>query len=155
MGDARSRWRWVKKWWLPRATVRRPFGRGPAVPRRGYERGASAVEFALIATVFALILMAFFDMGRVVYFNSAVEAAAQEGARAYAGNPSLTTNQLKTIILSKVVGLDSDSLSVTVSTPDSRTVEVSVTYPYQPITPLLQPFFSPGYQVTATTRLRY
>jgi len=155
MGHARSRWRWEKKRWLPRAMVPRPFKRGPGPRRRGCERGASAVEFALIATVFAFILMAFFDMGRAVYFNGAVEAAAQEGARAYAGDPSLTTSQLKTIILNKVVGLDSDSLTVTVSTPDSRTVEVSVSYPYEPITPLLQPFFSPGYQVTATTRLRY
>jgi len=155
MGNTISMWTWVKGRWSPRAMGPRQHGRGSDARRRGHERGAGAVEFALIVTVFAFILMAFLDMGRVVYLNSAVEAAAQEAARAYAGNTSLTTSQLKTIITNKVAGLDSSSLSVTVSSPDSRTVEVSVSYPYQPITPLLQPFFSQGYQVTATTRLRY
>jgi Flp pilus assembly protein TadG len=48
--------------------------------RRG--RGQALVEFALIVPVFALILFALLDFGRVIYTQNTVEQAAREASRA-------------------------------------------------------------------------
>jgi Flp pilus assembly protein TadG len=45
------------------------------------DRGAAAVEFALILPVFLLLLCGFMDMALLVYSRSILGNAAQEGAR--------------------------------------------------------------------------
>ncbi len=62
------------------------------------ERGAAAVEFAIVLTVLLLILLGIIDFGRLLYVSQGVKAASREGARVAAvrtawgaaGNP--TTN---------------------------------------------------------------
>src|SRR4051794_13697432 len=56
----------------------------PLVVRRAHSgrRGQALVEFALILPVFMLILFAFIDAGRFVFFASTLSQAAREGARA-------------------------------------------------------------------------
>lgn len=47
-------------------------------------RGASAVEFALIAPIFLLIVLFMVDAGRILFINVTLQNAAAQGARASA-----------------------------------------------------------------------
>lgn len=45
------------------------------------QRGQGLVEFAFVLPLFVLVLFGIFDIGRLVYINSALSQAAREGAR--------------------------------------------------------------------------
>ena len=49
--------------------------------RTHHERGQTLVEFALIIPLFALLLFALLDFGRVIYTQNTVEQAAREASR--------------------------------------------------------------------------
>ena len=48
---------------------------------RSRQRGQTLVEFALIIPIFLLLTVGFLDLGRAVYYYSAIHNAAREGAR--------------------------------------------------------------------------
>jgi len=52
--------------------------------RRRNDRGAAAVEFALVAPLFFALLFGIIELGVTLNENQAVEAAAREGARVLA-----------------------------------------------------------------------
>ncbi len=54
------------------------------------ERGAAAVEFALILPLLVLMLVGIMDMGRMVYIRSILESAARAGAQAAFADPGAT-----------------------------------------------------------------
>jgi Flp pilus assembly protein TadG len=56
----------------------------PGIAGRSRGRGQAVVEFALVVPVFFLAVFGLFDVGRLVYTNSALSQAAREGARAAA-----------------------------------------------------------------------
>ncbi|MFC5475285.1 TadE/TadG family type IV pilus assembly protein [Paraherbaspirillum soli] len=63
--------------------------------KRRQERGASVVEFALIAPLFFLLLFAVFDSGIMFWVNLTMQYAVREGARyAVTGQSNLDPNQL-------------------------------------------------------------
>lgn len=51
------------------------------LPLREYQRGAAAVEFALVAIVFFMLLIGIVEMGRVLFTWNAAAEAARYGAR--------------------------------------------------------------------------
>jgi Flp pilus assembly protein TadG len=59
-------------------------GRSRANVSRG-ERGATAMEFALLLPVFILVLAALLDFGRAVFTQVTITNAAREGARVAIG----------------------------------------------------------------------
>jgi Flp pilus assembly protein TadG len=88
--------------------------------RRRDRRGQGLVEFALIAPVFLLILIATFDLGRGVFAYTSMTNAAREGARL------AIVNQDSTSILARVRGQSSiaesnngDGTNVTVAFRDA------------------------------------
>lgn len=46
------------------------------------ERGAAAVEFAIVLVVLLLIIFAIIDFGRLLFVSQSMKAASREGARA-------------------------------------------------------------------------
>lgn len=54
------------------------------MPRARKSRGAAAVEFALIAPLFLLIVLFMIDAGRILFINMTLQNAAAQGARASA-----------------------------------------------------------------------
>ncbi len=100
-------------------------------------RGQSLVELALMFPVLMFILVGALDLGRVYYTDVAITNAARMGARAAAGDTTMTDDQIKDAALAEIanVGLTVDRSNITV-TPEKASrvsgatvvVRVNVTF---------------------------
>jgi len=97
------------------------------------KRGQALVELAIVFSLFVVIILVIFDLGRIVYFYSAIHNAAQEGARHGITDP----NQTRIIDATRhlAVGLAIDP-TVDLSDPDKVTVRIE--YQFSPVTPVLR-----------------
>ncbi len=118
---------------------------------RGHgERGAAAVEFALLCIPLLLILLGTIEFGFALYAKQAVVSAAREGARAgiVQQSPKLSSAAIQSIVtgyLSQLGFVAVPTVTVTgaqLATPANLTVQVI--YPYRSITGL--PALVPGLQ---------
>lgn len=103
--------------------------------RRKLEKGQELVEYALILPIMLLILMSILDMGRAVYYYSAIHNSAREGVRYGIINPDDPAG-IEAVVRNKAVALQPTDLTVVVTLPDEDTVEVTVTYQFVAITPI-------------------
>ena len=124
---------------------------GHASRRREDERGAAAIEFALIAPLLFMLVFAIIDFGFGIHAWDATHNAAREGARFGAVNPS--TAQIEARVRRASDFLDQSVMSVNVqcaaegsssfgacgaesSWVEGDVVRVTVTYRYSYMTPL-------------------
>lgn len=144
-------------------------------------RGQSLVEMAITLPVFLLIVFTFIDLGRAIYYNSALGNAVREGARFASVTPNLVDAAVKDQVISTVTGysiavpiassavdvwitqlVDTDADGVgdewtecTGGIDDTNGcvyVTVSATFPFNPVTPFLEKAFgSPGNQIDLST----
>ena len=122
-------------------------------PHGEWERGTSALEFALVALVLFTLLLGIIEIGRLLYIQQSVTSAAYEVARAAAGEPGLTNQELKQVAAARVPVLDTDALSIDVKrNPAKGEVTVTVSYPYEFIVPFIVPN---EMTLTATVHFRY
>jgi len=109
------------------------------------ERGAVAVEFALLLPVVLLILFGIIDFGMMMYGREIVTNAAREGARAgiVQGPPKRTSGEITTIANNYLTGTGVNQGDVTftptgagLSNPNTLTVAAQYSYnfliPYIP-----------------------
>lgn len=99
------------------------------------ERGQELVEYALILPIMMLILMSILDLGRAVYYYSALHNSAREGARYGVINPEDPAG-IEAVVRNKAVVLNPTELTVVIILPDEDTVQVTVTYQFTAITPI-------------------
>lgn len=78
-------------------------------------RGQSLVEMALTLPVFLLIVFSFIDLGRAVYYSSALGNATREGARYASVTPNLADPVVQNNVKAKVTGY---SVAVPIPTSD-------------------------------------
>ncbi len=110
--------------------------------------GNAAVEMALLLPVLTMVLLGAIDFGRVFFAYITVSSAAHEAA-VFAGGSTygVTTNALATVVSAeskgflKVGAAPSGNTTVVGPTvvPDPTkvpTVQVEVTYNFQPVTPI-------------------
>lgn len=64
---------------------------GRRAPRRPEDRGAAAVEFALVVPILLLLVFGIISYGFMLTFRQAISQAAAEGARSAAVAPSTTS----------------------------------------------------------------
>ena len=83
-----------------------------------------------------LIMLAIFDLGRGIYAYTTITAAAQAGARYALIHPE-DTDAVQAVVADYLRGVDTSQVTTTVSQPDGDTVEVTITYLFQPATPLI------------------
>lgn len=95
--------------------------------------GQSTIEFAVAVSLFLLLTLGMMDFSRAVYAASAVQAAAQEGARA----GIVDLDDVMPAINARLVGMEMDQMTVTVSQPTIESVQVDVRYEFQFITPVI------------------
>ena len=127
--------------------------------RRRVPRGQSLVEFAIVVPLMLLLLAAAIDLGRLFYAYVAVENAAKEGAFFGARSPlcddatgsgCTDPNNVAWHVQHEATNIGSQfSTTVACRTPagvlvqpindclDGYTYQVSVTYPFRLITPIL------------------
>lgn len=120
--------------------------------------GQTMVEFAMVASLFLLLLFGVMQMALTVYNYNTVCSAAREAVRfAIVHSPasanSATTAQIQQVAMNEAVGLNSSQLTVTVSWPADaklplqKDAQVTVSYQYQ----LKIPFLSPVTLTLAST----
>ncbi|WP_280155680.1 TadE/TadG family type IV pilus assembly protein [Piscinibacter sp. XHJ-5] len=114
--------------------------------RRG-QRGAAAVEFALVFAIFCMLLMGAIEMGRLLWtWNAAVEAT-RRGAR-LAAVCDLNDPEIKTRIREMLPSLTNANITIrylspgmapnTCTTANCQAIEVSLTgFTYTPIIPFV------------------
>ena len=113
------------------------------------ENGQDLMEYAITVPIFALIMFGIFDLGRVVYYYSAMQNAAREGARFGVVNPH-NTNQVIDRVKERSIGVDQDDLSVSVSWT-CELVDVNVDFYFKPVTPLMGRLFPPNGDINIST----
>lgn len=113
------------------------------------ERGQDLMEYAVTLPIFAFIMFGIFDLGRVVYYYSAMQNAAREGARYGIVNPYNTT-EIMDLVKERAIGVHQGDLSVSVSW-NCEVVDVDVDFYFKPITPLIGRFFPPNGDVSIST----
>ena len=120
--------------------------------RRRDRRGQSLVEFALILLPFLMILIGLFDAGRAIYGYNTVSNAAREAARV------AIVNQTQAAVIQAAVD-SAAGLGLTAADVDFDDcavrqqfciLTVTVTWDYQPITPLIGDVFNPTISSSAS-----
>jgi Flp pilus assembly protein TadG len=111
--------------------------------RASQERGAAAVEFALVLPVLVLLLLGIVELGMAFNTQLTLTAAAREGVRvmALSGSPSAA----RSATIAAAPGLTpppaAGQIAVTpASCSPGQTATVIVTYPFTPVTSLLGEF---------------
>ena len=109
-------------------------------------KGQDLVEFAIVLPILAFIIFMIFDLGRAVYYFSAVTNAAREGARYGVVDPT-NTNKIIDTACHFSTGLDQDcpsspgvGIQVSLIDEDGFTnkyeiIKVIVSYDFEPVTP--------------------
>ena len=107
------------------------------------DRGAAAVEFALVLPVLVALLLGIIEFGYAMYVQATIAGAAREGARALAINTSSTASAQSVAMQAALpaVTLNSSEISADSSlcstANPSAAVTVKINYPYSGIAGLL------------------
>lgn len=106
------------------------------------KRGASAVEFAMVAPIFLIMSMGVVEMGRAMFIKSALQFAVEETARYAIVTSTATTSDLETYAATSLsnsgTNVSGATFSVTQEIADSRTyMSIVATYSFTVIIPIV------------------
>jgi len=126
---------------------------------RNNRRGAAAVEFAIIAPVFFLLVFGMIEFGRMIMVQQIITNASREGAR-IAVLDGATTSGVTTQVTNYLDGAGVRGANVTVD-PDPPTdagwgepVTVEVTIPFSNVSWLPVPMFVGDMDLSSTASMR-
>ena len=119
--------------------------------------GQTLAEFALVLPMLLLLVMGVFDLGRGIYFYSAITNAAREGAR-YAAVYHCDTNGIKNQATTKAGNLGAGFV---VQDPvghyvgeNLEYIVVTVQYTFEAVTPLIGNFLGEDGSITLESQAR-
>ncbi len=132
---------------------------------RRRRRGAAAVEFAIVAPIFFLLVLGMIEIGRMVMVQQIITNASREGARVGVLDPSTAGGTTRQDVLDKVNGylaaanIQGATITITPSEPSSATygqpVTVTVSVPTSAISWIPRPIYAhAGSQLSASTVMR-
>lgn len=104
--------------------------------KRGHSgsRGATAVEFALVAPIFLLFVLGIIDLGRLFFVKNLMQYATEQTARYAMVNPTATNIQLETYaddeIASLFTGVTFNADTETIDGVEFITITASYTFNY-------------------------
>jgi hypothetical protein len=122
---------------------------------RGRERGQALVEFSLAIIVFLTLMMGIVDFGRAIYQYNGVSQAAREIARVTAVHPGSDfrteagrSSQTLEVIATQaglvpnlqqptIKCVDVAGAEITTDCPVGEWIQVRISAPYTPVTPIL------------------
>jgi Flp pilus assembly protein TadG len=99
-------------------------------------RGQSLVEYAILVPIFLVILAVITDLGRITYCYSTIYNSAREGARYGIIQPTDAAG-IEAKARNIAFGLDQTALTVVSVQPDDDHIQVTVTYTFTAITPVV------------------
>jgi Flp pilus assembly protein TadG len=136
---------------------------------RDAHRGQGLVEFALVFTIFMVLVMAVVDLGRGIYAYNGVAQAAREIARVtsvYPGSPLGNSSQTQAVVVTQrqlvptlgtptfsCVDIDDTAVSGSCGTHDGDRVKVNVHASWQAVSPLLGILGSFDFQSTSSVEV--
>ncbi|HEC14342.1 MAG TPA: pilus assembly protein [Rhodospirillales bacterium] len=104
-------------------------------------RGATAVEFALVAPIFLVFLLGTIETGRALWIKSSMQFAVEETTRFAMVNTGATTAALESMAQTKVPGLSMAPDITFTATPSSSGgkdyMKVSASYDFNAVVPLV------------------
>jgi Flp pilus assembly protein TadG len=122
-------------------------------------RGAAAVEFAVVAPVFIMLIFGMVEFGRMVMVQQVLTNAAREGAR-LAVLDGATTTSVQTAVNSYLASgaVSGATVTVTPNPPTSAAfgapVTVTVAVPFNQVSWLGSPMFLGGTTMSAKSVMR-
>jgi Flp pilus assembly protein TadG len=132
-------------------------------PRRR-STGQALAEFALVFPILMVLIIAIFDAGRLVFAYNDITNAAREGTRTGIIDQTPATIQNEVMRQATSLGLTAANVQVQFCTADlvtcnatkpttlDKVVEVTVSYDWQAITPIIGGLIGPK-TVTAVSRM--
>src|SRR5690349_17078021 len=109
---------------------------GAVMTNKARDRGATAVEVALLMPIVLILVMGIVDFGRLLNAKITLTQAAREGVRVVALNKSNPTGKA----INAATGLDGVSASVIVSCPagsaGTKSDELQTSYTFSFVTPV-------------------
>lgn len=126
---------------------------------RRNRRGAAAVEFAVVAPLFFLLVFGMIEFGRMVMVQQIITNGSREGAR-IAVLDGATSGEVVTAVETYLsnASIEGAEISVTPNPPSSagygEPVTVVVSIPFNQVSWLPSPMFLGGNTMTATTVMR-
>lgn len=104
------------------------------------ERGAAAVEMALVLPLLLLIVFGIIDFGRMLNAQIAVTEAARQGARVYVltqpPGSAVAAARTQAVTSAAGLGLAGDDVTITECTEARPEARVSVAYEFKFVTPV-------------------
>ena len=109
---------------------------------RRSQRGATAVEFALVAPIFLIMVIGVFELGRAMWIRASMQYAVEETTRYAIVNTSATTSALATYAASAYsssgINISGATFSATQATTSGITyVTITGSYDFSVIVPLV------------------
>jgi Flp pilus assembly protein TadG len=125
----------------------------------GRLRGAAAVEFAIVAPIFFLVVLGIIEFGRMAMVEQVITNAAREGARVGVIDDStrqMVEDKVRRYLAS--AGINGATIDVEPDPPSSagygESVTVTVSIPFDDVSWLPNPFFVGGKTLTAQAVMR-
>jgi hypothetical protein len=123
--------------------------------RRDRSRGQALVEFALVIPIFVLLLVGLFDIGRAVWNYNTVANSAREAARVAVVNQDQVAIREAAKRAGVSLGLEDADITLIPCPTQECPYSVTVTYDYEPVTPLISSLFDLTLTSTAVMPLEY
>ena len=133
--------------------------RVPAVRRTSQRRGVAAVEFAIVAPIFFMVVLVMIEFGRMLMVQQVLTSATREGARR-AIVESATQTEVEALVQTYLSNTSVSGASVKVSPTDltsvgfGDSVAVSVSVPFSSVSWTGNPWFLGGTTLEATTTMQ-
>jgi Flp pilus assembly protein TadG len=126
--------------------------------RPGNRRGAAAVEFALVAPLFVLLLLGIIEFGRAMMVQQVLTNATREGAR-QATLPEATATSVQNTVVAFLsdasIRVSADDVTVTPAPEtafNNEQITVSVQVPYKNVSWIPSSFITGN--LSASTKMR-
>jgi Flp pilus assembly protein TadG len=130
-------------------------------PCRIKRQGVAAVEFALVAPLFFLLVFGMIEFGRAIMVQQIMTNATREGARVgVLDSPTPTASLVNSTVTTYLQSAGISGATVTISPTEPTTagygvpVTVAVTIPFRQVSWLPTPWFLGEKQLTATSVMR-
>jgi Flp pilus assembly protein TadG len=120
------------------------------------ERGAAAVEFALVLPILLVLIFGIVEFGRAFQVRATLEAAAREGARVMAvqNDPAAARTAVQSASTSLNPSVTADQIAITPDSCDTATAGTNAVVTISYTEPFLTGFFGDGIDLSVNGVMR-